>query len=113
MPLVAAQAHEMLAVLKQKETGEVDLQRLHLASRTGPPNWAIEKRFVKVLDEAGATERAIAELKHCLSTQWYRAETWQLLNVLLAKTGKQTEAAEALRQAHLYDVRLEERTTAP
>ena len=113
MPLVAAQAHEMLAVLKQKESGEVDLQRLRLASRTGPPNWAIERRFVKVLDEVGATERAIAELKHCLGTQWYRAETWQLLSVMLAKTGRDAEAAEALRRAHLYDVRLAERASRP
>ena len=109
MELVAAQAHEMLVVLEQKESGKVDLQRLRLASRTGPPNWAIEKRFVKVLDEAGATERAIAELRHCLGTQWYRAETWHLLSELLAKTGRAAEAAAALRQAHAYDVRLTER----
>lgn len=111
MPLVAAQAHEMLAVLAQKENGKVELQRLRLASRTGPPNWAIEKRFVKVLDEVGATDRAIAELKHCLGTQWYRAETWHLLSELLAKSGRAPEAAAALQQAHLYDVRLAERLT--
>ena len=109
MPLVAAQAHEMLAVLKQKETGEIDLPRLRLASRTGPTNWAIEKRFVKVLDEIGATDRAIAELRHCLGTQWYRAETWHLLSVLLAKSGRSADAAEALRRAQRYDVRLSER----
>ena len=109
MPLVAAQAQEMLAVLAQKESGKVELQRLRLASRTGPPNWAIEKRFVKVLDEVGATDRAIAELKHCLGTQWYRADTWHLLSELLAKSGRVPEAAAALQQAQLYDVRLAER----
>ncbi|HEV3147011.1 MAG TPA: tetratricopeptide repeat protein, partial [Chthoniobacterales bacterium] len=36
MPLVEAQAHELLAVLENKENGRVDLLRLRLAARTGP-----------------------------------------------------------------------------
>src|SRR5437016_1901251 len=75
LPLVDAQAHELLAVLKFKETGEVDLMRFRLASRTGPPNWKIERRFIEALDENGGTAAAIAELKSCLVTQWYRAES--------------------------------------
>lgn len=113
MPAVAAQAHEVLAVLAYKEKGKVDpsvirtsLLRLRLASRTGPPNWAIEKRYVKALDESGATKQAIAELEYCLRTEWYRAETWQLLSRLFAKSGRPEAAAIALARARAYDVHL-------
>ncbi len=106
MPLVEAQAHELLAVLENKENGRVDLLRLRLAARTGPPNWSIEKRYVKVLDESGATAQAITELQSCLRTQWYRAESWQLLSQLFAKARREKEAAEALARANAYDVHL-------
>jgi tetratricopeptide (TPR) repeat protein len=109
MPLVEAQAYELLAVLAQKENGTVDLLRLRLASRTGPPNWLIEKRYIKLLDESGLTDGAIAELQQCLQTQWYRAESWQLLAQLLRKAGRTAEADSALSQAHRYDVRLDAR----
>ena len=62
-PLVEAKAHELLAVLESKETGNANLLRMRLASRTGPPDWAIEKRYIKVLDEVGYRERAISELE--------------------------------------------------
>ena len=107
MPLVEAQAHELLAVLENKENGRVDLLHLRLAARTGPPNWSIEKRYVKVLEESGATAQAITELQACLRTQWYRAESWQLLSQLFAKTGREKESAEALARAHAYDVHLD------
>jgi tetratricopeptide (TPR) repeat protein len=109
MPLVEAQAHELLAVLENKENGRIDLMRLRLAARTGPPNWSIEKRYVKVLDESGATEQAITELQACLRTQWYRAESWQLLSQLFAKIGRDRETAEALARANAYDVHLDGR----
>jgi tetratricopeptide (TPR) repeat protein len=106
MPPVAAHAHELLAVLEFKEKNRVDLLRLRLASRTGAPIWSIEKRYVEALDAAGATERAIGELKTSLATEWYRAESWQLLGRLFAKTGHNAEAAEALARASAYDVHL-------
>jgi protein O-mannosyl-transferase len=108
MPLVDAQAHELLAILENKESGKVDLMRMRLAARTGPPNWSIEKRYVKLLDETGATAEAINELLNCLQPQWYRAESWKLLSELHAKLGHSTQAAEALAQARAYDVHLEE-----
>jgi len=108
MPLVDAQAHELLVVLENKESGKVDLMRMRLAARTGPPNWPIEKRYVKLLDETGATAAAINELLTCLQPQWYRAESWKLLSELHAKLGHSTQAAEALAQARAYDVHLEE-----
>jgi len=107
MPLVEAQAYELLAVLENKENGRVDLLRLRLAARTGPPNWSIEKRYVKVLDESGATAEAITEMQACLRTQWYRAESWQLLSQFFAKAGRDREAAEALARASAYDVHLD------
>ena len=112
MPLVDAQAHELLAVLENKKTGRVDLMQLRLASRTGPPNWSIEKRYVKLLDETGATSNAIAEIQHCLQTEWYRAETWQLFSRLLAKSSREKEAADALARARAYDVHLDSNQNA-
>ena len=106
MPLVAGHAHELLAVLEFKEKGRVDLLRLRLASRTGPPDWSIEKRYVQALNESGATSEAVAELKTCLATQWYRAESWHLLSQLLAKVGQPSQAADALARARAYDVHL-------
>jgi tetratricopeptide (TPR) repeat protein len=106
MPLVNARAHELLAILEYKQNGHVDLIRLRLAARTGPPDWAIEKRYIEVLDEGGATTAAIKELFHCLQSQWYRAESWQLLSKLFAREGHPDRAAGALAQARAYDVHL-------
>ena len=106
MPLVEAQAHELLAVLEFRETGHANLLRMRLASRSGAPNWAIEKRYVQILDETGATDGAIAELQRCVETQWYRADSWRFLSQLLTKRGDAQGAREAEEQAHRYDVRL-------
>lgn len=111
MPLVEAKAHELLGVLGYKENGKIDLLRFRLAARTGPPNWAIEKRYVEALDQSGSAPAAISEIKSCLTTQWYRAESWQLLSNLLTKAGRAREAAEAKTRADAYDVHLKERPT--
>ncbi|MEN3371109.1 MAG: protein O-mannosyl-transferase [Verrucomicrobiota bacterium] len=113
LPLVDAQAHELLALLEFKEHDRVDLMRFRLASRTGPPNWRIERRYIEVLDQSGATPNAINELRACLRTQWYRAETWQLLSELLAKIGRPQEAAVAKEQAWNYDVHLDAHPPTP
>ena len=107
MPLVDAQAHELLAVLENKQNGKIDVMRMRLASRTGPPNWSIEKRYIQLLDETGGTAAAINELLSCLQTQWYRAESWKLLSDLHAKHGHSAQAAAALAQARSYDVHLQ------
>jgi len=106
MPLVDAEAHQLLAVLESKESGKVDLMRMRLAARTGPPNWSIEKRYIQLLDQTGGTAAAINELLTCLQSQSYRAESWKLLSDLHAKLGHFTQAAEALEQARAYDVHL-------
>jgi len=106
MPIVEAQAHQLLAVLEHKENGKIDLMRMRLASRTGPPNWSIEKAYIQLLDETGARAAAINELLACLQTQWYRADSWQLLSELETKAGHADQAANALAQARDYDVRL-------
>jgi Tfp pilus assembly protein PilF len=112
-PLFEARAYELLALLEHKEKGRVDLLRFRLAARTGPPNWSIEKRYVEVLDQSGEPNAAIAELKSCLATQWYRAESWQLLSGLLSKAGQTAEAAKAKARAEAYDVHLNERPAVP
>lgn len=112
-PLIEARAQELLAVLEHKEKGRVELLRFRLAARTGPPNWSIEKRYVEVLDQTGETNAAIAELKSCLVTQWYRAESWQLLSELLTKAGHTADAARARARAEAYDVHLQGRPATP
>jgi tetratricopeptide (TPR) repeat protein len=113
LPLVDAQAFELLAVLEFKEHERVDPLRFRLAARTGPSNWRIERRYIEVLEQAGGPPAAINELGACLQTQWYRAESWQLLSKLFSKTGATRQAAEALEQAKAYDVHLDEHAEVP
>jgi Flp pilus assembly protein TadD len=105
-PLIGAKAHELLAVLENKETGNANLMRMRLAARTGPSDWAIEKRYIKLLDETGNRERAISEIQSCLAIQWYRAESWQLLGDLLMKSGQKQASAHAHSVAEDFDVHL-------
>jgi protein O-mannosyl-transferase len=113
LPVVDAQAHELLAILAIKEHERVELLRFRLASRTGPPNWRIERRYIEALDQTEHTSEAIKELAACLKTQWYRAESWQLLSRLFSKNGPTREATEALEQARDYDVHLMEHAEVP
>lgn len=113
LPVVDAQANELLAVLEHKEHGTLDIRRFHLAARTGPPNWRLERRYIEVLDQAGNTAAAIEELAKLLRNEWYRAESWQLLSQLFAKNGHPREATEALEQARIYDVHLADHAGAP
>jgi len=95
-----------MTILENKETGQANLLRLRLATRTGCPNWGIEKRYINLLAETGATTAAIQELRVCLQTQWYRSESWQLLAQLLAKIGDARGAMQAMALATSYDVHL-------
>ena len=113
LPVVDAQAHELLAILEIKEHDRVELLRFRLASRTGPPNWRIERRYIEALDQTGNTSAAIRELAACLKTQWYRAESWQLLGELFIKSGAAREGTDALEQAKDYDVHLLEHAEVP
>jgi tetratricopeptide (TPR) repeat protein len=106
MPIVDAEAHRLLAVLEHKENGKIDVMRMRLASRTGPPNWAIEESYIQLLDETGGRSAAINELLGCLQTQWYRADSWLLLSELETKAGHLDQSANALAQARAYDVHL-------
>jgi tetratricopeptide (TPR) repeat protein len=113
LPVVDAQAHELMAIIALKEKGEIDVRRFHLASRTGPPNWRLERRYIEVLDQTEQTPAAIRELANVLKNQWYRAESWQLLSRLFSKNGPTREATEALEQAKDYDVHLMEHPEVP
>jgi tetratricopeptide (TPR) repeat protein len=113
LPVVDAQAYELLALLEHKEHGELDLRRFHLAARTGPPNWRLERRYIEVLDQGGNTPAAIEELAKLLRNEWYRAESWQLLSRLFSKSGHTREATEALEQANVYDVHLLDHAEVP
>ena len=108
-PELWARAEESLAVLENRETGKVDLERLRLAARLGPPNWAIEQRYIKALADQNFPDRAMIELKTCLVAAPYRAESWQMMSELLQKIGRPNEAAAALAAAEANDVHLHER----
>ena len=58
------------------------------------------------LSLTGQTNKAVAELQTLLKTEWYRAESWQLLSEYLTRLGQTDEAAKALAQAHAFDVHL-------
>ncbi|MDQ2867302.1 MAG: tetratricopeptide repeat protein [Verrucomicrobiota bacterium] len=108
-PVAVAQADELLAVITLKETGKLDLIRWRLAAYDTGTTWKIERRYVTALEQSGARDKAIAELRATLVLQWYRAETWQLLGEELAKAGRTSEAASALAEAHDFDVHLGDR----
>ncbi len=112
-PELRARAEESLAVLENRETGRVNLLRLHLAARLGAPNWSIEKRYIKALTDLNHPERAIMELKTCLNVAPYRAESWQMMSELLRKTGRPNEAEIALAEAEAFDVHLHDHPGAP
>ena len=112
-PDVWARAEESLAVLENRETGNVNLMRLRLASRLGPPNWAIEQRYIKALKDLNFPDRAIIELKTCLGVAPYRAESWQVMGELLHHIGRPKEAAIALAEAEANDVHLHDRAAKP
>jgi len=105
-PVSLAQAEEMLAMVEQREKGEIDLVRLRMASRTDPPSWPIMRRYLAGLVVSDQLPRAVVELQIVLQTEWYRAESWQLLSEYLTRLGRTDEAAKALSQAHAFDVHL-------
>jgi protein O-mannosyl-transferase len=107
-PVSLAQAEEMLAMVEQREKGQIDLVRLRMAARTDPPSWPIMRRYLAGLAVSGQLPRAVAELQVLLQTEWYRAESWQLLSEYLTRLGRTDEAAHALAQAHTFDVHLNE-----
>jgi len=105
-PVSEAQAQEILAAVENRQDGKINLGRLRLAAHTGPPAWSVERRYVRALDQTGRTGGAVAELQTVLETDWYRAESWQLLSDCLAKIDRKSEAALALAEARAYDVHL-------
>jgi predicted Zn-dependent protease len=64
------------------------------------------RRYLAALAVTGQTEKAVAELQAVLVTDWYRAESWQLLAKYFTSLGRTDEAAKALAQAHAFDVHL-------
>jgi tetratricopeptide (TPR) repeat protein len=105
-PVSLAQAEEMLALVEQKEKGQINLSRLRTASRTDPRSWSIMRRYLAALAVTGQTEEAVAELRAVLATEWYRAESWRLLSEYLTRLGETDQAGKALAQAHAFDAHL-------
>jgi protein O-mannosyl-transferase len=111
-PELRARAQESLVVLENRETGGVNLMRLRLAARLGPPNWEIEKRYIKAFVDLGFPDRALTELGTCIALAPYRAESWLLMSEILRQTGRPNEAAVALTEAEAADVHLHDRLGA-
>ena len=105
-PVSRSQSEEMLAMVEQKETGQINLMRLRAASRSDPPSWATMRRYLAGLAVTGQLPKAVAELQALLKTEWYRAESWQLLGEYLTRLGQVEEAARAMEQARAFDVHL-------
>ena len=105
-PVSLAQAEEMLAMVEQKDKGQIDLVRLRMATRTDPPSWAVMRRYLAGLAVSGQLPRAVAELQVLLQTEWYRAESWQLLSEYLTRLGQTGEAIAAQATARALDVHL-------
>ncbi|CAN5352128.1 tetratricopeptide repeat protein [soil metagenome] len=112
-PELRARAEESMAVLENRESGQVNLIRLRLAARLGAPNWTIEKRYIRTLAMLQHPQRAITELKTCLAVAPYRAESWQVMSELLLQMNRPNEAARALSMAEENDVHLHKRLPAP
>jgi tetratricopeptide (TPR) repeat protein len=108
-PELRARAEETLAILEAKESGEINLMRLRLATRIGPPDWQIEQTYIEALANAGLTARAITELKSCLVIAPYRSESWLLISRLLRRIGRPDESAIAFARARATDVHLRDR----
>jgi protein O-mannosyl-transferase len=104
-----AQAEEMLAMVEQREKGQINLLRLRRASRTDPPSWTIMRRYLAGLTVSGQLPKAVAELQALLRTEWYRAESWQLLSEYLARLGQTDDAIAAQTKARALDVHLNDR----
>ena len=92
--------------LETRKNGKADLMQMRLASRIGPTNWSIQKRYIRLLDETDSTGAAINELLTCLQSKWYCADSWRLLSELHAKLGHSGQAAQTFAQARAYDVHL-------
>ena len=105
-PELRARAEETLAVLENRESGNVNLTRLRLAARLGSPSWAIEKRYIRALADVHFPAHAITELQSCLSRAPYRAESWEMMSDLLQRMHRPNEAAIALSMAEANDVHL-------
>jgi Tfp pilus assembly protein PilF len=105
-PVTAARARDISAVVEYRQSGTLDLPLLRLASRTGAPSWTITERYIRALAESGRMPAAVIELRNVLATEWYRADSWQLMGDCLTKLGRQTEAALAFINAERYDVHL-------
>lgn len=112
-PELQARAQESLAVLENWESGEVNLLRLRFAARLGAANWEIEKRYIKAFADSNYPDRAIHELKPCLTVAPYRAESWLMMSELLQRIGRPNEAALALAEAEANDVHLHKRMQSP
>ena len=64
------------------------------------------RRYLAALAVTGQMEKAVAELQAVLATEWYRAESWQLLGEYLTRLGETDQAGKALAQARAFDAHL-------
>ncbi|PYK74128.1 MAG: hypothetical protein DME42_05155, partial [Verrucomicrobia bacterium] len=67
------------------------------------------RRYLAALAVSGQLPTAVAELQVLLKTEWYRAESWQLLSEYLTRLSQTGEAAAAQAEARALDVHLNDR----
>ena len=109
IPLIRADALVNRAVLEFKESGADRIDLLREAALLHPRFWPVRKRYIDHLIErgqAGAPQElaeALRELRAVLSDQPFRSETWQMLGVVLEKTGSRELAQTAFAEADRLD----------
>ena len=104
VPFFRAKSLDYFATAESQETRKDVSAILLEAARLEPKNWPLQKRYIEYLDASGKTADAIAELRHLLEAQPFRAESWKVLGNLLLKTGQPALARRAYAQAAAYDV---------
>lgn len=108
IPLVRADALQMLAAVEYLEHGRDRVDLLREAASIEPRYWPARKRYITHLAERGEVGAAIGELRAVLETQPFRAESWKLLSDLLFKAGRPDLADQAHERAAQLDVHLRE-----
>jgi tetratricopeptide (TPR) repeat protein len=103
-PFTSPRRLELLAMISLQQGSGDPLPLLREAVRSAPSDWPLQRRLVQTLTATGDTATAIRELRAFIDAYPFRAESFELLGDLLAKTGDAIAAREAYTSATKLDV---------
>jgi tetratricopeptide (TPR) repeat protein len=78
------------------------LGTIETACRASGRAWNFEKFRVRLLRERGENAAAIASLRSLLERDWWRGESWALLEEVLREAGREEEAVRAAANARRF-----------